>query len=138
MASFIDVRGGGDPWLGRLRGVTARHEIRRVLGVGGDTIYFDPHDAHMRFRKPAPDPLPDALTNGERQLVVKKRVADALAELGVKLKLVPVRLVDAAGATVSEDYVLAAVKKVINCLEFEGDSIGGYIMGSVKRPKQPK
>lgn len=63
MPSIIDVRGGGAALIGRLRGVTARHEIRPVLDVGNEHIYFEPHDAHFVFRSAVPDPLPDALTN---------------------------------------------------------------------------
>src|SRR5262249_51248192 len=102
MARIIDVRGGGNPVLGRLRGVTARHEIRTILDLDHEHIYFAPHDAHFRFRGAVPTPLPDALSNTERQLVVSKRLAEVLREMEPKIEIVPVRVVDRAGATVSE------------------------------------
>ena len=146
MPKIIDVRGDGQPLLGRLRGVLARHEIRPVLRTADDDrlIYFEATDPHLVFRAPPPKPLPEMLTNAERQLVVRKKLADALVALGAKLKLVPVRLADRAGATVSDDYVLAAPQVVQDPFEGDddgegfGESIGGYLRGHLRFKKEPK
>lgn len=137
MAKIIDVRGGNNPVLGRLRGVTARHEIRRTLDIESDTIYFKADDAHLVFREKVPAKLPDALSNTERQLVVTKKLADAMSALEDELETHPVRLVDRAGKTVSSDYVLVAPKRVVNCVEGDGEMIGGYIHGVIKNEKGP-
>lgn len=124
--------------LGRLRGVTARHEIRRTLDIESDTIYFKAKDAHFMFRGAVPAKLPEALSNTERQLVVTKKLAEAMGALEDKLETHPVRLVDRSGKTVSSDYVLVAPKRVFNCVgSFDGEMIGGYIHGAIKNPKSP-
>lgn len=139
MAKIIDVRGGGKPLLGRLRGCVARHEIRPTLDLDNEHIYFKANDAHLMFRDKVPSPLPDALSNTERQLVVSKKLADALLALEKKIEIVPVRLVDRNGKTVSKDYVLASPKRVVNCVEGgDGDMIGGYIHGVIKNEKGPE
>jgi len=118
--------------------VTARHEIRPTLDLDNEHIYFKPHDAHFMFRGPVPSPLPDSLTNSERQLVVSKKLADALVALEPKIEIVPVRLVDQKGKTVSKDYVVASPKIVLNCVEGDGEMIGGYIHGVIKNEKGPE
>jgi len=112
MSKIIDIRGDEHvPLLGRLRGVTARHELRETV-TANDHNYFVAHDAHMVFRDEVPAPLPDLISTSERQLVVSKRLAKALRELDPELELVPVRLVDRAGKTIKSDHAVAVVKTI--------------------------
>jgi hypothetical protein len=70
--------------------------------------------------------------------VVSRRLADVLVDLQPKIEIVPVRLEDPAGKTVSTDYVVAAPKRVVQCMESDGgDSFGGYLFG-VRNPPEPK
>jgi hypothetical protein len=117
--------------------VIARHEIRPVLDIDTEHIFFKPHDAHLAFRDEVPSPLPDALTNTERQLVCNRRMADALLALEEKIEIHPVRLVDRAGATVSTDYVVVSPKRVVNCIESGGEMVGGYLHGSIQGLSDP-
>lgn len=127
----IDVRGNGNPLVGRLRGTTARHEIRPVLDLEAETIYFKPHDAHFMLCGDT-TALPDLLTNTERQLVVSKRLAETLAKLDPELTFIPVRVIDRAGKTISKDYAVAVVTKVVECGEdYDGEMIGGYLHGAL-------
>lgn len=112
MSKIIEARGDEHgPLLGRLRGVTARHELRQTV-IASDPIDFVAHDAHMVFRGEVPTPLPDLLSTSERQLVVSKRLAKALRQLDPAIELVPLRLVDRGGKTVESDHAVAVVKTI--------------------------
>lgn len=132
-----DTLGETGPLVGRLRGVIARGEIREHLGEP-NRIYFKAHDAHFAFRGAVPHPLPDFITNAERQLVVSKGLAAALK--GVPgLEPLPVRLVDASGAEVSRDYVLLEVQKTSACIEGDGEfDPTSYYYAHVRAPRVGK
>ena len=130
---IIDVRGGTDgPLLGRLRGVAARHEIRNVV-MENEPIDFEVDDAHFAFRGEVPSPLPDVLTTSERQLVVSAPLAAALQRLDRRVTLVPVRLIDRAGAAVDGDYAVAVVPTLVDGLVVAGNGMeDGYFHTEVR------
>ncbi len=130
---IIDVRGGTDgPLLGRLRRVSARHEIRNIV-MQNMRISFEAVDAHFVFRGAVPSPLPDLLTTSERQLVVSSSLAAALQRLDPTVTLVPVRLVDSAGAAVGADYAIAVVSTLVNDLIDPGTGMfDGYYHNTVR------
>ncbi len=140
MSKFIDVRGvDGKPLLGRLRGVTARHEIRQVV-VENEPNEFKANDAHFAFCGAVPQPLPDLLSNGERQLVVSGALGAALVRLDPKIELLPVRLVDDAGKVVAPDggYAVAIVKVIAKAVDaWSKGSIGGYLFNEIKDAPEP-
>ena len=130
---IIDVRGGTDgPLLGRLRGVAARHEIRNVV-MENEPIDFEVDDAHFAFRGEVPSPLPAVLTTSERQLVVSAALAAALQRLDRRVTLVPVRLIDRAGAAVDGDYAVAVVPTLVDGLVDTGSGMhDGYYRKEIR------
>ncbi len=130
---IIDVRGGTNgPLLGRLRGVAGRHEIRNVV-MENEPIDFEVDDAHFAFRGAVPSPLPDLLTTSERQLVVSAALAAALQRLDRRVTLVPVRLIDRAGAAVDGDYAVAVVPTLVDGLVVAGNGMeDGYFHTEVR------
>ncbi len=139
MSKIIDVRGGEHgPLLGRLRGVTARHELREFV-IASSHNYFVANDAHFVFRGEVPSPVPDLLSTSERQLVVSKRLAEALCGLDPTIELVPVRLVDSAGETVESDHAVAVVK-AIERIAVGGGNMGpsGYLYNQLRDLAEPE
>lgn len=139
MSKIVDVRGDEHgPLLGRLRGVTARHELREVV-TANDHNYFVAHDAHMAFHGDVPAALPDLISTSERQLVVSKRLAEALRKLDPEIALIPVRLVDRAGKTVESDHSLAVVKAIASLTPASDDmSPDGYFYAELRGLAEPK
>lgn len=132
MAKIIDVLGSGTPLLGRLRGVRARHELRQFIHVNNH-INFKANDAHLAFQGEVPQPIPDLVTTSERQLVVSRALADVLKRQDETLEIVPVRLVDKDGKTVSTDHVVAAVRTLATSTPPVGGSfIGSYLRSEVR------
>ena len=138
MSKIIEVRGDEHgPLLGRLRGVTARHELRQTV-VGGPPINFVAHDAHMVFRGEVPTPLPDLLSTSERQLVVSKRLAKALRQLDPAIELVPLRLVARGGESVASDHAVAVVKTIAPVTPASTHmSPGGYAYAELRGLTEP-
>lgn len=141
MAKILDVRGDDDgPLLGRLRGVIARHEWRRVLNVGGGRIYGDDTSkAHFVFRREVPRPLPDLFSNDERQIVASAAAARALSAAVPSLTTFPVRLVDrSSGNDVAGEFVVVVVDVVENAIDGAGNGfVDGYYYNEVRYPKEP-
>ena len=138
MSKIIEVRGvDGAPLLGRLRGVTARHELRNIHMLQ-NPIFLKTPDAHFAFAGPVPQPLPDLLTTSERQLVVSQALAAALSRLDPALQLVPVRLVDKSGTAVASDHVVVVLKAIEKVYDgWAQGSLDGYVFNEIRNPKEP-
>lgn len=129
---IIDILGSGVPLLGRLRGVRARHELRQFIHVQ-QHIFLKANDAHLAFVGEVPQPIPDLVTTSERQLVVSRALAEVLKRQDDTLEIVPVRLVDKNGNTVSTDYVVAAVRSLApSTPPADGSFIGSYLRAEVR------
>lgn len=131
MAKIIDVLGSGVPLLGRLRGVRARHELRQFIHVQ-ERIFFKANDPRLAFVGEVPQPIPDLVTTSERQLVVSRALAEVLKRHDDTLDIVPVRLVDKDGNTVSTDHVVVVVRSLAPCTPTAGGSFtGSYLRNEV-------